>query len=266
MLIQDLRYVWRTLSKRPGFTSVILLTLALGIGANTAVFSVVDAVLLTPLPFRDPDRLVSVSMTNLRRSNNQGNVSYPDFVDWRSQNHAFEKMAAYRINIFTLTGVDEPVNLQGAVVSADLFPLLGVAPQLGRDFLPEEDERIGSSGGRAVILSHRLWQSRFAADPGVVGRDIELNNRIHTVVGVMPADFQYPVQSEPVELWTTILYDAEVTDGNPPRTVNRGDHYLKAIARLKPGSRLAQAQADMDSIIAALASRLPGLRRAMAFR
>jgi putative ABC transport system permease protein len=257
MLLQDIRYVFRTLRARPGFTAIVVLTLTLGIGTNTAIFSVVNAALLRPMPFLEPDKLVSISLTNLRRSNNQGTVSYPDFEDWRSQTQAFEQMAAYRINIFTLTGVDDPSNLQGGVVSADLFSLLRVTPILGRVFLSEEDNAQGAGGSRTAILSYGLWQGRFASDPNVIGRTIELNNRSHTVIGVMPPDFRYPIQSEPVELWTTILYDAEVVDGNPPRTVNRGDRYLKVIARLKHDVGIAQAQAEMDSIANALASQYP---------
>jgi hypothetical protein len=163
-LWQDLRYGLRLLAKSPGFTIVAVLTLALGIGANTAIFSVVNAVILRPLPFAAPDRLVAVWVTSLRSGATRGPASYPDFTDWRAQNHVFEHMAAFRTGDFTLTGTDEPAHVFGGVVSADLFPLLGAQAKLGRTFRPEEDERI-TGGARPAILSHGLWERRFGSDP-----------------------------------------------------------------------------------------------------
>jgi hypothetical protein len=179
-MLNDLRYGIRALLKSPGFTAVSVLTLALGIGANTAIFSVLNAVLLRPLPYNDPDRLVMIWRINLDEGKGQGTVSFPDFLDWRAQSDVFSHTAAYRTDVdFTLTGVTEPAHLRGSIVSADLFPLLGIQPTLGRTFLPGEDSL--DAGNRAVILSHQLWQTRFGSDPAVLGRTITLNNK--TFVG-----------------------------------------------------------------------------------
>ncbi len=252
-LLQDLRYGIRMLAKNPGFTTVAVVTLALGIGANTAIFSVVNAVLLHPLPFPDPDRIVRVLSVRLR-DNTGGNASYPDFLDWRAQNHVFDHMAAFRTGEFTLTGRGEAAHLSGAVVSANLFSLLGVRPSLGRTFLPEEDTPGATNGGHAVILSHRLWRQRFGGDAGVVGQTVQLDNKSWTVVGVMPVGFQFPVQAEPIELWTTIARDNE---GEKSMAAQRGAHYLEVIARLKPKVSRAQAQAEMSTIVSALNKQYP---------
>src|SRR5205085_2000324 len=153
---QDIRYGWRMLWKSPSFTVIAVLALALGIGANTAIFSVVNAVLLRPLPFTQSDRLMNVWETNQKRGITQSSVAYPNFADWRTQNHVFERMASYHTNDFTLTGSSEPLRLQGAVVNAELFPLLDAQPQLGRPFRPEE-EKPGDSG-RVVVVRHALGQ------------------------------------------------------------------------------------------------------------
>jgi len=251
-LWQDLRYGLRMLLKRPGFTAVAIIALALGIGANTAIFSVVNAVLLRPLPFAAPERLMSVWETNLQRGVNRNSVAYPNFADWREQNHVFERMASYHDSDLMLTGVSEPARLQGAVVNADLFPLLGVSPSLGRAFLPDEDKP--SESGRVVVLSHRLWQQRFNADPHVLGQGVVLGGKNYTVIGVMPEAFQFPIQNEPVELWTTVAVDA---DGQEPITAQRGAHYMHVIARLKPGVTQAQAQAEMGAIAGRLEQQYP---------
>ncbi len=254
-LLQDIRYGLRMLAKNPGFTLVAVLALALGIGANTAIFSVVDAVILRPLPFSSPDRLIAVWSENRQRGQSRQSASYPDFSDWRAQNHVFERMAAFHTSDFTLTGAGEPAHLFGAVVSADLFRLLGAAPNLGRDFLPEEDDP-GKITVRPVILSHAFWRSRFGSDPQVIGKTIQLDSQPYTIVGVMPAGFQYPIQAKPLDLWTSFLVDAIATD-NKPMTVQRGAHYLQVIARLKPDVRLPQAQAEMNTIASALARQYP---------
>ena len=254
-LLQDIRYGLRMLAKNPGFTLVAVLALALGIGANTAIFSVVDAVILRPLPFSSPDRLIAVWSENRQRGQSRQSASYPDFADWRAQNHVFERVAAFHTSDFTLTGAGEPAHLFGAVVSADLFRLLGAAPNLGRDFLPEEDDP-GKITVRPVILSHAFWRSRFGSDPQVIGKTIQLDSQPYTIVGVMPAGFQYPIQAKPLDLWTSFLVDAIATD-NKPMTVQRGAHYLQVIARLKPDVRLPQAQAEMNTIASALARQYP---------
>jgi predicted permease len=242
-VFQDIRYALRQLRKSSGFTVVALATLALGIGANTAIFSVIDAVLLRPLPFHNPSRLVAVNPTEPGRRDDIG-VSYPAFLDWRSRNHVFEGLSAFRSDDFTLTGRGEPAHVVGGVVSANTFSLLGVAPLLGRDFTAGEDTP--GSSGLPVILSYRLWQDRFGSDRHIPGQSITLSGQPFTVTGVMPAGFQFPVQHDPVEFWTTIALDA--SQGSPPLTAQRGASYLDVIARLKPQVTLTQAQTEMAAI------------------
>ena len=249
-IVQDLRYGARMLVKHPGFTCVAVLTLALGIGANTAIFSIVDAVLLRPLPFRDPEWLTMLWSSDLRQSQSRSSVSYPNFEDWRTQSTSFERLAAFRGRTFTLSGRGEPVRVNGAVVSADLFDLLGIAPSLGRAFRAEEDE----AGALVAILSHGLWQRLFDSDPQVVGRHITLNTLDLTIVGVMPAGFQFPIAAASAELWTTIAYDSI---GRAPMTAERGLTYLHVIGRLQPGTNVAQAQAEMDVIARRLEQKYP---------
>ncbi len=255
-LLQELRYGLRILANNTGFTAVAVLTLALGIGANTALFSVVSAVLLRPLPFPEPDRLVSVVSMRLRE-NAPDNASYPDFADWRAQNHVLARMAAFHTDSFTLTGQGEAAHIPGAVVSADLFSLLGVNPALGRPFLPDDDKLGGTNGGFSIILSHRLWRERFGADPGIVGRTISLDNRSFTVVGIMPPGFQFPVQSGPVDFWITMAVEFLAPPGGKSMAEQRGAHYLDVIARLKPHVSRAQAQAEMNTIVSALNKQYP---------
>ncbi len=255
-LWQDLRYGLRMMAKNPGFTMVAVLALTLGIGANTAIFSVIDAVILRPLPFASPDRLVTLWGTNVQRGSSRGSASYPDFIDWRSQSHAFEGMAAWHDSDFTLTGSGDPAHLYGVVASPSLFHLLGVSPIFGRDFLPEEEDP-GKAKLHPVILSHSLWQSRFSSDPNVVGRNITLDSQPFTIVGVMPAGFQYPIQAKNVDLWMAILMDGVTTDGGASYMTQRGAHYLHVTGRLKPGVKLPQAQAELDTITSALARQYP---------
>ena len=255
-LLQDLRYGLRMLAKNPGFATVALLTLALGIGANTTIFSVANAVLLRPLPFAAPDRLVRVVSVRLP-ANAPDNASYLDFLDWRARNHVFESMAVFRTGDFTLTGQGDATHLAGAVVSADLFRLLGVRPSLGRAFLPEEDKPGAAGGGDAVILSHRLWQECFGTDRNVVGRTIDLDNKSFTVVGVMPARFRFPIQAEPIDLWTTVALDIGGPNGGKGMADQRGAHYLDVIARLKPNVSVAEADAEMNTIFSTLGKQYP---------
>jgi putative ABC transport system permease protein len=251
-LLQDLRYGFRMLWKSPGFTLAAVLALVLGIGANTAIFSIVNAVLLRPLPFPQSERLMVVAETNPSRGVKRSAVSYPDFADWREQNHVFERMASYHDSDFILTGSGEPLRVQGAVVNADLFPLLGVAPKVGRNFVAEEDKP--SESGRAVILSHALWQKQFSADPNIINRAITLDQKSYTVVGVMPEGFQFPIENSPIELWTTVAVDMT---GSEPMSVQRGAHYMNVIGRLKPGVTEAQARADLDTIGSRLSQQYP---------
>jgi putative ABC transport system permease protein len=253
-LAQDLRYALRQLRKAPAFTIVAVLTLALGIGANTAIFSVIDAVLLRPLPFHNASRLVVVKTTEPGRRDDIG-VSYPAFLDWKSRNHVFEALSAYRTDDFTLTGRSEAVHVTGAVVSANTFSLLGVAPALGRDFTSDEDAP--SPSGRPVILSFGLWQDLFSSDHNILGRSVTLSGQQFTVVGIMPAEFQFPVQTDRIEFWTTIALDAESRNGMPPVTAQRGISYLDVIARLKPEVTATQAQTEMGAIQAAINRAYP---------
>lgn len=251
-ILQDLRYGVRMLLKAPSFSIVATIALALGIGANTAIFSVVNAVLLRPLPFTNAEQLMIVGETDSVRGQRLGAASYPNFSDWREQNHVFERMASYHNSDFIMTGRGESTRLQGAVVNADLFPLLGVTPMLGRGFLPDEDKP--GDTGRVVVLSQELFQKRFGSDPNVVGQSVLLDGKNYTVVGVMPQAFQFPVQNDPVELWTTVAIDRE---GKEPVTDARGAHYINVIARLKPGVSKEQAQAEMTSIGARLEQQYP---------
>jgi putative ABC transport system permease protein len=234
-LLQDIRYGARMLWKSPGFTLVAIFTLALGIGANSAIFSVVNTVLLRPLAFRNPETLVRVKGELKKQGVDLEPLSYPDFVDLKAQSQALEHVAAYTQTTGALTGGSEPERLRGANVSADLFPLLGVEPFIGRAFSPEED-RVGSNA--VVVLSHALWQRRFGSDPRVVGQEIMLNGRSTTVVGVMPPDFNFPIQSAQRDYWMPLAPSVG------ERAEQRGSHYLNVIGRLKPGYTLAQAEGE----------------------
>jgi putative ABC transport system permease protein len=250
-IIQDVKFGLRMLLKSPSMSIVATIALALGIGANTAIFSVVNAVLLRPLPFPNPDSLVALFETDTQRARVRGSHSYPNFFDIRTQNTTFERVAAYHSSDFIMTGRGEPARLQGSVVTADLFPLLGVAPIMGRTFLPDEDN---PGGGRVIVLSQQLFQKRFNSDPSVLNQSITLNGGSYTVIGVMPASFEFPIQNDPVELWTTIAGDAS---GKEPVTNQRGAHFLGVIARLKPNVTPEQAQSELTAIAARLEQQYP---------
>jgi putative ABC transport system permease protein len=242
-LLQDLRYGARTLLKRPGFTIVAIITLALGIGANTAIFSVINAVLLRPLPYPEPHRIIQLWETARSRDLKQGSVSPHCFTDWKNQNQSFEQMAAYRYANFTLTGGDQPESLTGIATSASLFSVLGVQPAIGRDFFAEED---APGRNRVVILSQGLWQRRFGGDKDILDKPIQLNGESYTVIGVMPQGFQYP---DTAEMWVPLGVDLN--------RVGRGNHFLFAIGRLKAGVAVSAAQADMDAIANQLEQQYP---------
>src|SRR5262245_17375828 len=253
-LWQDLRYGARMLLKKPGFTLIAVLTLALGIGANTAIFSVVNAVLLRPLPYAEPERLVALWESNTQRPESRNSISYPNFFDWRAQSKSFERVASYYTNDMALTGIATPVNLRSAVVSPELFATLGVKPLLGRWFVAEEEK----PGIRAAIINHGLWQRQFGGDPNTVGRAVTLNGKQFNVVGVMPAGFQFPIEAEPIEVWVTSSIDGEKTDPKEAaQNEQRGAHFLQAVGRLKPGVTLEQSQAEMNVIGANLEKQYP---------
>ena len=262
----EVRHSLRVLLKQPLFSAVVIITCALGIGANTAVFSVVNAVMLRPLPFHQPGRLVMLFPYDERQGPPaavyDSAASYPDFVDWRAQNRVFEHVAVYTNESLTLTNGREAVQVQGEAVSADLFSVLGVQPVLGRAFIGNEDE----PGNRVVILSHALWQRRFGGDPNILGKAITLDQEQFQVVGVMPPGFSYPVRNTPIELWTTVAMLRESKDGGQPMTEVRGNDFLGCIARLKSGISLTQAQADMDIISGALRHQYPDSNTGLAVK
>jgi putative ABC transport system permease protein len=242
--LQDARFALRLLRKNLAFTLAAILTLALGIGANTAIFSVVNGVLLRPLPYQAPERLVFIHegtpifpvMT----------ISLPDFVDWRERQRTFTDLAGYRDTEYDLTGVEVPERLTAYLASASLLPVLGVRPELGRNFLPEEDVR---NGPAVVMLSHGAWVRRFGQDPKVLGRTLTLNGVPHTVVGVLPAGFRFSTERD---LWVPL------SRSNPKLFEQRGNHPgLYAVGRLKPGVTLEQARADLEGIGRALQEAHP---------
>jgi putative ABC transport system permease protein len=232
---QDVRYAARMMAKSPGFTLIAALTLALGIGANASIFSVVNGLLLSPLPYPEPDRLVRVYATNAGQGWDDVNVNPLDVRDWAAQSQLFEGMALYDILSLNLTGVGEPERVQAAAVEANLLPLLGVAPALGRQFRPEEDQ---PGAGRVVLLTPGFWERAFAADPGVLGRTLTLDGNAYTIVGVLPRSFTFFY--EPIELIVPLALDTAGLD--------RGPGYLRALGRLKPGVSLPEAQAELDAI------------------
>ena len=248
VLMQDVRHAMRGLWSARGFTASVVLTLALGIGASTAVYAVLDAVVLRPLPFRQPERLMSFRNIDRRGAQHPSNLSYPNFFDYRAQNHVFERLVCYRDAHFSLTDSLPAIRVPGEIVSWDLFPLLGVRPELGRGFLPEEEK----AGRHVVVLGHGLWETRFGGDRAILGRQIRLNGQRCTVVGVAPRGFQFPEDAPPMQLWTTVAVDASVTEATP-LTEQRGARVTDAIGRLKPGVTPARAEAQMDQIGRALA-------------
>ena len=246
---QDLRYGVRMLLKNRSFTAVALLALALGIGANTAIFSVVNAVLLRPLPFRDPNRLIMIWENYQQRGGPEREWASPaDFRDFRDQSQSFENVVALLGWGPTLTGQDEPEDLQGAAVSHDTFTMLGVDPLLGRGFAEDED-RVGAE--RVVVLSHRLWQRRFNADPEIVGRSLTLHGESFTVIGVMPRGFLFPILPD-TEVWRTSGPLIAPNSG-----CDRGCVILRLMARLKSGVTIESARAEMGALTQQIAERYP---------
>ena len=244
---RDIQYSVRSIIKRPGFSVVAIITLALGIGANSAIFSVVNGILWRPLPYSDPQQLVVPWENHQARGGPAREwFSPPDFADWRDQNKVFSHLSAYNDWAPTLTGREEPEPLVGASVSHDMFSLLGAAPILGRSFLPEEDQ---PKAPNVVVLSNELWQRRFNSDRNIVGKTISLNQDSYQVVGVMPARFSFPVIPG-VQLWRTLQPTL-----NPG--CQRGCYVLRAIARLKPGVAIAAAQADLNTVASRLAVNYP---------
>ena len=245
---QDLRYALRILRKNPGFTGVAVITLALGIGANTAIFSVVNATLLRRLPFKDPDRLAILWGTAPQMD--RTSISEPNFLDYKEQNHVFEHMASFYGAGLTLTGGPNPERIRGGRVTADFFKVVGVQPLLGQTFLPDQDQPGHNS---VVVLAHSLWQQRFGSDPNIVGQTMLIEAKPYTILGVLPAGFEFLVPgyfSNP-QVWIPAVLKRD--------NAQRGNNYLRVIAKLKPGVSLPQAQADLDAIAHRIAQENPQL-------
>ena len=246
-LLHDLRSSSRTLVKHPGFAITTTLILALGIGANTTIFSVVNAILMRPLPYEDPDRLVMIWETNHTQGLPRSIVSPANFLDWKKQNQSFEDLSAFRFWYYTVTGAGDPERYQGARVSANFFPLLRVKPELGRNFGPDE-EQVGKD--RVVILTHALWQRRFGGNPNVIGQPLTIDGEAFTIIGVLPESFRFiRVLNAELELWMPISF--------APEQLTREDHSIIVYGRLKQGVPLSQAQAEMDGITRRLAEDYP---------
>jgi len=257
-LFQDIRYALRQLRQSPGFAAIAVLTIALGIGATTAMFTVVNAVLLRPLPFRDPQRLLALSEYDTRTGDPgsaTGSDSYANIADVRIRSHSFEDAAAFDSSEGALTGTGEPLHVNFAHVNTSLFRLLGVQPFMGRDFRPEEDQ----PGHYVAAVSYTFWRTRLNGDAGIIGRIINLNGRPYTVIAVMPTGFQFPIASEARDLWLTFSRPAESdAPDDTPVIRQRGNHTFSAIARLKQGITIQRANADLKSIALSLAHEYPG--------
>ena len=248
-MLQEFRLALRNLIKTPGFTLVAVITVALAIAANTAVFSLVNALLIRPLPFKAPESLVLLFERFSAQGLDQIPVSAPEYLDWEKQTRSYERIAAFNFANFNLTGGDMPERIQGAVVTPSLFPLLGVQPVKGRVF---NDNEFGEGNDGVVMISERLWRRRFNSDPQLVGTQLSVNGRSYTVVGIMPANFEFPLPlfgvqggtfAERADMWKPIAFTKQELE-------SRGSRSYGVIGRLKPGVTLAQAQAEADTIVA----------------
>ncbi len=246
VLLQDIRYAARMTLKSPGFTAVAVIALALGIGASSAIFSVVNAVLLRPLPYPEPEQVMIVSESRRNNPAAFSTVSPADFFDWRSQNEVFTELAAYSFTDFNFKEGDKPERVAGVQVSPGFFEALNVTPMLGRTFTADE-EKAGQD--RVVILSHGFWQRRFGADPAVLGKTLSIESQTFTVIGVLGRDFSFPVEPTDPQLWTPLSFE----EGE----LQRGAHFLQLVARLKPGVTEEQARANMETIASRLEQQYP---------
>lgn len=248
---QDLRYALRMLRKSPGFTAIAVLTLALGIGANTAIFSVVYAVLLRPLPYANPDQLVMVSDMQTANPQPGGGFSYPNFTELQKQNSVFSEMITHTLHQLTLTGVGEPTEVNTSSATPDLFSMLQAKPLAGRTFVPRDNDQ---GAAPVAVVSEGLWRSRFGSNPGILGQSIQLDKRAFTVIGIMPASFHFPLMlTDPDEVWIPLVDDPLFG----PWMSRHGGHWARTMARLKSGVSLAQAQSQMDALSARLAKESP---------
>ncbi|MGA8345515.1 MAG: ABC transporter permease, partial [Candidatus Sulfotelmatobacter sp.] len=247
---QDARYGARMLRKNPGFTAVAVLTLALGIGANTAIFSIVNAVLLRSLPYPDPNQLVLMFNVPLQQPDALSSISYRDFALCREQNRVFSEIAGNAFHDLTLTGADEPSIVNAAAVTPEIFPLLNAEPLAGRTLLPED----GKQGAAPVaVLNENLWRSRFGSNPTLIGQSITLDKRSFTVVGILPASFRYPDGAPRQDVWISVAQDPLFG----PLISEPGVRLVVGIGRLKPAVSLKQAQAEMDTLGARFAKEFP---------
>jgi putative ABC transport system permease protein len=249
------------LLKRPGFTAIVVVVLALGIGTNTALFSVVNAVLLRPVPWKDPERIVNIWETNLKSGENRALVSAVNFLEWREQSDLFEHVAGWRFLYLNLTGRGEAERIQGLTVSPDYFTLLGVKAALGRTFIAEEEQ---PGHDKVVVLSHGLWQRRFGSDPNLVGRQITIDSDPYTVVGVLSSDFRtFKVLNRELEVYIPLLLDrtqlgrSSGTAENMTGPRRDAQQVMFVYARLKRGVSVEQAQAVMDTIYSRFAENYP---------
>jgi putative ABC transport system permease protein len=246
--LQDLRYGLRSLRKKPGFTLTAVIALALGIGANTAIFSVINAVLLRSLAYRNPSTIVMVWERSLRGGRSQNSVSPANFLDWKKQSTSFEQIAATWDTRVNLTSGGEPEEIQVQKVSADFFPVLGVQPELGRAFVRQEE----TPGATVVILGHDLWQRRFAGNPAIVGQTVTLSGRNCTVIGIMPAGFYF--LNTQIKAWLPLQLD-------PATDWRKSGRFLRSVARLKSGVTVQQAQAELDAIAKQLEIAYPDFNK-----
>jgi putative ABC transport system permease protein len=244
---QDIRYGIRGLVKNPAFTIIAVLSLGLGIGANTAIFSLINTVLLQPLPFHQPEKLAIIWEEASFAGFPQNTPAPANYADWKTQNQSFEDMAALANRSYNITGDGEPQRIEAYAVTANFFPLLGVQPILGRAFLADDDR---PEANRTALLSYGLWQSRYGGQRDLINKDIHLDGEKYTVIGVMPAGFQFLSLEGENFLWVPTAF-------TPEQLANRGGHYLKVVGRLKPDVTLAQAQADIDTIMQRLRDAYP---------
>jgi putative ABC transport system permease protein len=253
--MNDLRFALRQLRKNPGFTAVAVIALALGIGANTAIFTVIDAVLLKPLPFPNPDQLVAFGGHDKRDTDLTGSLntlSFPEFFELRSRNRSFAQLSGYRDKGFAFSNGAEAQNLRGQRVTGNFFATLGIDPVLGRVFQLEDEQAGGGPGGLKVILSNEFWLRQFNGDPNVLGRQLTLDRQLFTIIGVMPAGFQYPIQAEPNDIYVTIAIDAVSAGGRPPNTEQWDNRQLRCVGRIHSGVSIEQVSAEMHTLAAAL--------------
>ncbi len=248
-MLTDLRYALRILIKAPVFAVIAILTLALGIGANSAIFSVIDTVLLRPLPFKNPDEITMVWARYANDTGFHGNVhSFPDYVDLRDQNRSFSSLAAYTRTAGTLAQADDAQALEGVAITPEIFDVLGVPPLLGRGFTQEEAKE---EGARVVVLTYPLWKKAFGGDPKILGQQVTLSARSHTVIGVMPPDWKFPIEDEHIDYVVPLQYLTAATLNN------RGAHFLSVVGRLKPGVGKKQAEAELSAIAGRLSKQYP---------